>query len=295
MQGWILMFVIGIASGCVAAAMDISTKWLSDLKQGYCTTNIALNRNFCCWNYVVKDECMEWVPWSWALAGVLPSSWTGHYINWFVFLFVGVGFATLSALLVNVTGIAQHIKPSTLLDGENAPNTTTVQYFAAGSGIPEVKTILSGFVIRGFLGFQTLWVKVVSLVLSVASGLVLGRQGPLVHICCSIGNVFCRLFRKYNKNEGKRREVLSASAAAGVAVAFGAPIGGVLFSLEEVSYYFPSKTMWRSFFCALMAAVTLKIINPLHTGKLVRFQVEYVRDWHMFDMAGFVLLGVFGV
>jgi hypothetical protein len=39
-----------------------------------------------------------------------------------------------------------------------------IKYFAAGSGIPEVKTILSGFVIRGFLGIQTLWVKVVSLV-----------------------------------------------------------------------------------------------------------------------------------
>lgn len=39
-----------------------------------------------------------------------------------------------------------------------------IKYFAAGSGIPEVKTILSGFVIRGFLGIQTLWIKVVSLV-----------------------------------------------------------------------------------------------------------------------------------
>lgn len=44
---------------------------------------------------------------------------------------------------------------------------------------------------------------------------------------------------------GKRREVLSAASAAGVAVAFGAPIGGVLFSLEEVSYFFPAKVMWR--------------------------------------------------
>jgi chloride channel 3/4/5 len=58
---------------------------------------------------------------------------------------------------------------------------------------------------------------------------------------------------------GKRREILSASAAAGVAVAFGAPIGGVLFSLEEVSYYFPMKTMIRSYCCAMVAAVVLKV------------------------------------
>lgn len=45
---------------------------------------------------------------------------------------------------------------------------------------------------------------------------------------------------------GKRREILSAAAAAGVAVAFGAPIGGVLFSLEEVSYYFPPKASIRT-------------------------------------------------
>ena len=46
--------------------------------------------------------------------------------------------------------------------------------------------------------------------------------------------VWCRLFPKYYNNEAKKREVLSAAAAAGVSVAFGAPVGGVLFSLEEV-------------------------------------------------------------
>jgi chloride channel 3/4/5 len=29
-------------------------------------------------------------------------------------------------------------------------------YYAAGSGIPEIKTLLSGFVIRGYLGGWTL-------------------------------------------------------------------------------------------------------------------------------------------
>jgi len=49
-----------------------------------------------------------------------------------------------------------------------------------------------------------------------------------------LGNIFSYLFPKYGRNEAKKREILSAAAAAGVSVAFGAPIGGVLFSLEEV-------------------------------------------------------------
>ena len=61
-----------------------------------------------------------------------------------------------------------------------------------------------------------------------------GKEGPLVHVACCCGNFFSYLFPKYGKNEAKKREILSAAAAAGVSVAFGAPIGGVLFSLEEV-------------------------------------------------------------
>ncbi|KAI4471737.1 chloride channel protein [Holotrichia oblita] len=51
-----------------------------------------------------------------------------------------------------------------------------------------------------------------------------------------IGNILSYLFPKYGRNEAKKREILSAAAAAGVSVAFGAPIGGVLFSLEEVLF-----------------------------------------------------------
>lgn len=75
-------------------------------------------------------------------------------------------------------------------------------YYAAGSGIPEIKTILSGFVIHGYLGTWTLFTKAVGLALSVASGLSLGKEGPLVHISCCIGNIVARQFIKFKTNEG---------------------------------------------------------------------------------------------
>jgi len=166
--------------------------------------------------------------------------------------------------------------------------------YACGSGIPEIKTILGGFIIKGYLGYWTLITKTVTLILAVSSGLSLGKEGPLVHVACCIGNVLVRLFPKYSSNEAKRREVLSASAAAGVSVAFGAPIGGVLFSLEEVSYYFPMKTLWRTFFCALMAALTLGYMNPYGNGRLVMFYVHYNTPWKIFELIPFIILGVFG-
>ena len=116
----------------------------------------------------------------------------------------------------------------------------------------------------------------------------------MVHIACCIGNIISYLFPKYGRNEAKKREILSAASAAGVSVAFGAPIGGVLFSLEEVSYYFPLKTLWRSFFCALVAAFVLQSINPFGNEHSVLFYVEYNKPWIFFELIPFLFLGVVG-
>merc|ERR1712179_324583 len=138
-------------------------------------------------------------------------------------------------------------------------------------------------------GKWTFLIKSVAIMLAVASGLSLGKEGPLVHVACCIGNILSYMFPKYGRNEAKKREILSAASAAGGSVAFGVPIGGVLFSLEEVSYYFPMKTLWRSFFCALIAAFALQSMNPYGTKHLVMFFVSYGNSvsWQMFELIPF--------
>lgn len=65
-------------------------------------------------------------------------------------------------------------------------------------------------------------------------------------------------------------------------------------SLGQVSYYFPLKTLWRSFFAALVAAFVLRSINPFGNSRLVLFYVEYHTPWYLFELIPFILLGVFG-
>ena len=57
---------------------------------------------------------------------------------------------------------------------------------AAGSGIPEMKSILAGSPQRGYLTTRTLLVKVFGLMLVLGSGLPLGKEGPFVHISCCV-------------------------------------------------------------------------------------------------------------
>lgn len=61
-----------------------------------------------------------------------------------------------------------------------------------------------------------------------------------------------------------------------------------------MSYYFPLKTLWRSFFAALVAAFVLRSINPFGNSRLVLFYVEYHTPWYLFELIPFILLGVFG-
>lgn len=122
----------------------------------------------------------------------------------------------------------------------------------------------------------------------------LGKEGPFVHISTCVGYLVGSLFPKYRNNGRKMRELLSAACSSGLSVAFGAPIGGVLFSYEEISTYFPRKVLWRAFLCSLVAAMVLKELNPMGTGKLVLFETNYGTEYSAVHYLVFVLLGVAG-
>ncbi|PFH58203.1 hypothetical protein XA68_14023 [Ophiocordyceps unilateralis] len=273
-QVWVVLILTGLLVGTVAAAIDITTDWLADLKLGFCSSGpeggqFYLNKSFCCYGYDQGSKCVGWKPWSDALG--VHSTAGKWFIEYLFFVVFSVTLAYCATLLVHEYAI-----------------------HAMHSGIPEIKTVLGGFVIRNFLGTWTLVTKSLGLILAVGSGMWLGKEGPLVHVACCCANLFIKLFSNIRDNEARKREVLSAAAAAGISVAFGSPIGGVLFSLEQLSYYFPDKTMWQSFVCAMTAAVVLQAFDPFRTGNLVLYQTKYSTDWHGFEIVPYALLGVLG-
>uniref|UniRef100_A0A8C9T0A0 Chloride channel protein n=1 Tax=Scleropages formosus TaxID=113540 RepID=A0A8C9T0A0_SCLFO len=187
-SGWVVMLLIGLLSGTLAGVIDLAVDWMTDLKEGVCLSALWYSHEQCCWTsnettFDDRDKCPQWQTWSELMTGHAEGA--GAYVlNYFLYVLWALFFAFLAVSLVRVF----------------AP-------YACGSGIPEIKTILSGFIIRGYLGKWTLLIKTVTLVLAVSSGLSLGKEGPLVHVACCCGNLFSSLFSKYSKNEGKRREV----------------------------------------------------------------------------------------
>jgi chloride channel 3/4/5 len=276
-QGWILVALIGVLTAICAYFVNTTESTIFDLKQGYCTKKWNTSRKVCCDGASI---CDDWVHWSKVLRNDRLDVVHTQF-GFYVLSVIALSMASCLLTLTTKTVIPSAISLATLDEnlaaevqrpsdnGEDGDRKASVSpseevseaelrppmvyYSAAGSGVAEVKVILSGFVLHGYLGLRTLVIKTIALILSVASGLSLGKEGPYVHIATCIGNIACRIFSKYSNNDGKRREILSAAAASGVAVAFGAPIGGVLFSLEEVSYYFPSKTLFRTFFCCIVS------------------------------------------
>ncbi|NXF93417.1 CLCKB protein, partial [Eubucco bourcierii] len=153
-----------------------------------------------------------------------------------------------TALAAFSTGFAQSITPH-----------------SGGSGIPELKTILTGVVLEDYLSIQNFGAKVIGLTCTLACGstVFLGKLGPFVHLSAMaaayLGKMRTSVTREY-ENKFKQNEMLVAAQAAGVASVFGAPISGVLFSVEVMSSHFAVRDYWRGFFTATCSAFMFRLL-----------------------------------
>lgn len=236
-------------------------------------------------------------------------------LKWFLALLIGIGTG-LAAIFINISvenfagwkfaltfaiiqksylaGLLVYVLFNLALVFSSVYIITHFAPAAAGSGIPEIKGYLNGIDVHGILLFRTLVGKIFGSIGSVGGGLALGKEGPLVHTGACIASLMgqggstkyhlsSRWLQGFNSDRD-RRDLVTCGCAAGVAAAFRAPVGGVLFALEEVTSWWRSQLMWRVFFTSAVVAVVVRTAMAwCKSGKCGHFGAGGFIIWDISD------------
>ncbi|GLD51558.1 chloride channel protein ClC-Ka [Lates japonicus] len=137
--------------------------------------------------------------------------------------------------------------------------------FSTGSGIPEVRTMLAGIEMPHYLSLTNMFTKFLGLICTLAAGstVFLGKVGPFVHLSTMMGAYLSHLCSLIQANEKVKAdgEMLVVAAAVGVASCFGAPISGVLFTVEVMCSHFALRHYVPCFFTATCGALTFRLLS----------------------------------
>lgn len=164
---------------------------------------------------------------------------------------------------------------------------------AQGSGVPELKSILSGVQLNNFLAPSIFLAKLGSMTAAAAGGLILSKGGPFIHLCALVAHFLCQLplFTLINQSKTMHKVMLAVGCGMGIAADVNVPIGGVLFSIEVTSTYFPVRNYFYSFYCAVVASIA----NRFLTGSPYVLSTELPREsWVWAELGFHALLGVIG-
>ncbi|XP_077991009.1 H(+)/Cl(-) exchange transporter 7-like [Glandiceps talaboti] len=219
-------------------------------------------------------------------------------VKWLVMFMIGVCTGSIAAAIGIVVEKLTELK---------------VTPVAAGSGIPQIKCYLNGVKIPNVVAMKTLVCKVVGVTMSMAAGLAVGKEGPMIHsgavVATGISQARSRRFKsldfkvfKYFRCDTEKRDFVSAGAAAGVASAFGAPVGGVLFTLEEGASFWNQRLTWRIFFCSMVSTFTVNVLlsavkghpGELSSPGLISFGKFTALNYEWYELLVFMIMGVIG-
>jgi chloride channel protein, CIC family len=184
------------------------------------------------------------------------------YPTWVLLPAVGLGGGLLAGLLVE----------------KLAPET-------AGSGIPQVKAALAYKPIA--LDLRVALVKLLTSLLTLSSGFVLGRQGPTVQIGAALA---AQLSRWVPASPEHQRQLIAAGAAAGLAAGFDAPIAGIMFVIEELLQDVSSLTLGT----AILASFTGGVVSRLLGGESFQLGInpaEFPASFSLPELPFFLLVG----
>lgn len=143
---------------------------------------------------------------------------------------------------------------------------------ATGGGIPEIKAFLNGVNLKEIIHVRVLFAKMFGTCFAIASGVPVGKKGPLIQIGSIIAAVvsqgknaafgFDISWTKFLdfRNDRQKREFITFGTAAGVASGFRAPIGGVLFALEEAASFWSKSLTFRAFVCGMVTMLTVSLL-----------------------------------
>ncbi|XP_041933300.1 chloride channel protein 1a isoform X3 [Alosa sapidissima] len=171
---------------------------------------------------------------------------------------------------------------------------------AIGSGIPELKTILRGVILKEYLTLRAFAAKVVGLTAGLGSGMPVGKEGPFVHIasiCAASLSQFMTFFSGVYQSPYCYTDILTVGCAVGVGCCFGTPLGGVLFSIEVTSTYFAVRNYWRGYFAAVFSAFIFRVLSVFNKDAVTitalfrtKFRMDFPFDLQ--ELPAFAVIGI---
>lgn len=192
--------------------------------------------------------------------------WTGAFITGLIAVF----YAKLFSLAESGTGYIYQSSP--WLFFIVTPVTFLIAWwlvqkyapFARGSGIPQVSAAIElsnpkhNYKVNKLLSIRVALVKIISSVIMVLGGGVIGREGPTIQISASIFKRINDLLPDWYPKISKQNMIVTG-AAAGLASAFNTPLGGIVFAIEELT-----KTHFNYFKSALLTGVIIAGLTALN-------------------------------
>ncbi|WP_347284130.1 ClC family H(+)/Cl(-) exchange transporter [Lactobacillus taiwanensis] len=127
-----------------------------------------------------------------------------------------------------------------------------------GSGVPQVEAVMLNE--NKMNWWSILWRKYVGGLLAICPGLFLGREGPCIQMGAMVGQAFGKNLFHADPDDLKRLQ--GCGIAAGLSAAFSAPLAGVFFLVEEITFNFTPKEVLT----ALAAAMSSDLMTLFFFG-----------------------------